>query len=101
MVAERPAIKLQCAGMEDATRSNVSKLEARLIRAVDEDMLYLARVLRVELVELYPESVRCALDLYEAIRRLQASRYGIFLFTGLLSCSQMGGTLDLVSRLGA
>ena len=46
------AVKLQCAGMEDATRSNVSNLEARLIRAVDEDMLYLARVLTVELVEL-------------------------------------------------
>jgi transcriptional regulator with XRE-family HTH domain len=96
------AIKLQCAGMEDATRRNVSKLEARLIRAIDEDMLYLARVLRVELLELYPESVRCPLDLYEAIRRLQASRYGIFLFTALLSCSQMGaGTFDLVIRLGA
>jgi transcriptional regulator with XRE-family HTH domain len=66
------AIKLQCAGMEDATRTNVSKLETRLIRAIDEDMLYLARVLRVELVELYPETVRCTLDLYETIRRLQA-----------------------------
>ena len=43
------AIKLQCAGMEDATRGNVSKLEGRVIRAIDEDMLYLARVLRVEL----------------------------------------------------
>ena len=43
------AIKLQRAGMEDATRSNISKLEARLIRAIDEDLLYLARVLRVEL----------------------------------------------------
>ena len=70
------AIKLKCAGMEDATRSNVSKLEARLIRAIDEDMLYLARVLRVELIELYPEKIRLALDLYETIRWVKASRYG-------------------------
>ncbi len=65
------AIKLQRAGMESATRSNVSKLEARLIRAIDEDMCYLARVLRVELAELYPERIRRVLDLYEAIRRLK------------------------------
>jgi transcriptional regulator with XRE-family HTH domain len=96
------AIKLQRAGMEDATRSNVSKLEARLIRAIDEDMLYLARALRVELGELYPESVRLALDLYEAIRRSKASRYGILFFATLISCSQMGaGALDLVTRMGA
>ena len=96
------AIKLQCAGMEDATRSNVSKLEARLVLAIDEDVFYLARVFRVELVELYPESIRRALDLYEAIRRLKASRYGIFFFAALISCSQTGaGTLDLVTRLGA
>ena len=43
--------------MEAPIRTNVSKLETRLIRAIDEDMLYLARVLRVELVELYPETV--------------------------------------------
>ncbi len=84
------AIKLQCVGMEDATRSNISKLEARLIRAIDEDMLYLARVLRVELIELYPERIRRALNLYEAIRRLKTSRYGIFFFTILISCSQTG-----------
>jgi transcriptional regulator with XRE-family HTH domain len=49
------AIKLQRVGIEDATRSNVSKLEARFKRVIDENMLYLSRVLRVELIELYPE----------------------------------------------
>ena len=37
--------------------SQQKKLEARLIRAIDEDLLYLARVLRVELIELYPEKI--------------------------------------------
>jgi transcriptional regulator with XRE-family HTH domain len=74
------AIKLQRAGMEDATRSSISKLEARLIRAIDEDILYLARVLRVELIELYPERTRLAFDLYEAIRRAKSSRCGSNIF---------------------
>lgn len=96
------AIKLQRAGMEDATRSNISKLETRRIRVIDEDMLYLARVLRVELIELYPETIRLALDLYEAIRREKASRFALIFFTTLISCSQMGaGALDSVARIGA
>ncbi len=96
------AIKLQCAGMEDATRSNISKLEARLIRAIDEDLLYLARVLRVELIELYPENIRCADHLYEAIRRAKASRFGLIFFTTLIICSQTGaGAFDLLARMGA
>jgi len=95
------AIKLQRAGMEDATRSSVSKLEARRVHAIDEDMLYLARVLRVELKELYPESVRRALNLFEAIRKSKASRYGIFFLSPLISCSQTGaGALDLITMMG-
>jgi len=94
------AIRLQRAGMQDATRSSVSKLEARRIRAIDEDLLYLARVLRVELGELYPESVRRALNLYEAICKSKASRYGIIFLSPLLSCSQMGaGALDFVAMV--
>jgi transcriptional regulator with XRE-family HTH domain len=84
------AIKLQRVGMEDATRSNVSKLEARLIRSIDEDTLYLAQVLRVELIELYPERIRLGLDLYEAIRRAKAAPFGLIFFTTLINCSQMG-----------
>lgn len=71
------AIKLQCAGMEDATRSNISKLEARLIRAIDEDLLYLARVLRVELIELYPESTRCACRLANDVWEIKEDAVGI------------------------
>jgi hypothetical protein len=88
--------KLQRAEMEDGTRSNVSKLDARLIRAIDE-----ARMLRVELIELYPERIRLALDLYEAIRRAKASRFGLIFFTTLTTCFQIGaGALDFVARLG-
>jgi hypothetical protein len=81
-------IKLQRAGMEDATRGNISKLEARLIRVIDEDLLYFARVLGVEVIELYPESIRCACHLYEAIRKATASRFGLIFFTTLINCSQ-------------
>jgi transcriptional regulator with XRE-family HTH domain len=96
------AIKLQRAGMDDASRSNVSKLEARLIRAIDEDLLFLARVLRVELIELYPENIRCACHLYEAVRKAKASRFGLIFLTSLITCSQTGaGVLDLFARMQA
>jgi hypothetical protein len=102
MVVRRPCC--QTAARRDGGRDSQQRVEteARLIRAIDEDIIYLARVLRVEVGELYPESIRLALDLYEAIRRSKALRYGILFFTALISCSQMGaGALDLVTRMGA
>jgi len=41
------AIRLQILGMREGTRRRISKIEARLVWVSDEDMLKLARVLRV------------------------------------------------------
>ena|GEM_PF-3225821 len=49
------AIKLQIAGMDYASRGKVCKIEARDIRVSDDDMLFLAHVLGVELKDLYLE----------------------------------------------
>ena len=83
------AIKLQLLGMEDATRGKVSKIEARLIYATDDDLIYLARCLGVSLEELYPDFIRGARRLYDAICTSKASRFGVFV-AGLLGCSQPG-----------
>ncbi len=89
------AIKLQILGMEDATRGKVSKIEARLVWVSDDDILYLARALRVGLADLYPETLPGASDLYGAICQSKASRFGA-IFLGSLSCSQTGaGVLEI------
>lgn len=85
-------IKLQLLGMEDATRARIAKIESRLIRVSDDDMIYLARAFRVSIEELYPDHIRDAKTLYHAIALSKASRFGVFILA-LTSCSQMGATL--------
>lgn len=50
---EALAAKLQVAGW-DITRAGLSKIEARLRRVNDAEMLILARVLKVGVADLYP-----------------------------------------------
>ncbi|OJV23484.1 MAG: hypothetical protein BGO12_22045 [Verrucomicrobia bacterium 61-8] len=83
------AIKLQILGMETATRIRVSKIESRLACVSDDELIYLSRVLGVSTEELYPDFIRAAKHLYDAICMSKASRYGAFIL-GLLSCSKFG-----------
>ncbi|MFA6271471.1 MAG: helix-turn-helix transcriptional regulator [Candidatus Paceibacterota bacterium] len=83
------AIKLQLLGMENATRAKISKIESRLVWISDDDLIFLSRALGVAMEELYPDFIRTAKRLYEAISMSKASRYGAFIF-GLISCSQLG-----------
>lgn len=71
------AIRLQILGMGEGTRCRVSKIEARLVWVSDEDMLYLARALKVEVGDLYPVLIRKSRCLHEAIGAAKDSRYGV------------------------
>jgi hypothetical protein len=51
--------------------------------------MYISRALGVGLEELYPDFIRGAKRLYEAICTAKTSRFGLYVF-GLLSCSQTG-----------
>lgn len=90
------AIKLQLLGMESATRSKVGKIEARMVLIPDEDLIFLARALNVATDELYPDFIRGAKRLYDAICQSKASRFGAFVI-GSLSCTQLGATLLKIS----
>jgi transcriptional regulator with XRE-family HTH domain len=83
------AIKLQLLGMEHATRVKVAKIESRLVWIADEDLIYISRALGVSIEELYPDFIRGAKRLYEAISQSKASRFGALVF-GLIGCSQLG-----------
>ena len=90
------AIKLQILGMEEATWGKVSKIEARRVCVSDDDLIYISRALGVGLEDLYPDFIRGAKRLYDAICMAKASRFGAIIF-GLLSCSQTGaGALEFV-----
>jgi transcriptional regulator with XRE-family HTH domain len=71
------ATKAQLLGMEEASRGKISKIEARLVWVSDEDMIYLARALKVEVGDLYPVMIQKSRCLYEAIGTAKASRYGV------------------------
>lgn len=93
------AIKLQILGMEEATRGKVSKIEARRVCVSDDDLMFIARALGVGLEELYPDFIRGAKRLYDAISMAKASRYGAIIF-GLISCSQTGaGVLEIAASI--
>lgn len=81
--------KLQILGMESATRVRISKIESRSACVADDELIYLSRVLGVSTEELYPDFIRAAKRLYDAICMSKASRYGAFII-GLLSCSNFG-----------
>lgn len=95
------AIKLQILGMAYATRAKISKIESRLVWIADEDLIFLSRALGVSTEDLYPDFIRGAKRLYEAICTSKASRFGAFIF-GLLSCSQLGaGALEFAFNLAS
>ena len=83
------AIKLQIIGMEHASRKKVCKIESREVWVSDDDMLFISRVLDVDLKELFPPKILAAKRLYDAICEAKASRYGCLIF-GLLSCPELG-----------
>jgi len=83
------AIKLQILGMEEASRCKVSKIESRLVWIADDDLIFLARALGVNIEELYPDFIRGAKQLYDAITASKASRFGVLTW-GLITCSQLG-----------
>lgn len=95
------AIKLQILGMENASRGKVSKIESRIIWIADEDLIYLARALGVTTEQLYPEIIRGAKRLYDAICLSKASPVGLFVF-GLLSCSHLGaGAREIAATIAS
>ena len=63
--------------MEDGTRGKISKIESRIIWVSDEDMLYLARALKVDMKDLYPTVIHKSRLLYEVIKEVKSSRYGV------------------------
>ena len=71
------AIRLQLLGMEDGTRGKISKIESRIIWVSDEDMLYLARALKVDMKDLYPAVIHKSRLLSEVIKEVKSSRYGV------------------------
>lgn len=83
------AIKLQILGMEHASRCKIAKIETRRVWIADEDLIYISRALGVSTEQLYPDFIRGAKRLYDAITSSKTSRFGAFVF-GLLSCSQLG-----------
>lgn len=80
------AIKLQILGLESATSERIYKIEARYACVADEEMFYIARALNVSVEELYPDVIRCAKRLYDAVCRVKASPLGcLILGAALLS----------------
>lgn len=93
------AIKLQLLGMGEITRSKVSKIESRMIWIADEDLIFLSRALGVGTDELYPDFIRGAKRLYEAISISKASRFGTYV-VGALTCTQLGArVVDFASTI--
>lgn len=95
------ATRLQILGMENATRGKVSKIESRKVCISDDDLIFIARALGVSTEELYPDLIRHAKRLYDAICMAKASRCGAMIFV-LLSCSQTGaGVLEFAARVAS
>ena len=83
------AIKLQILGMEHASRCKIAKIETRRVSIADEELIFISRALGVSTELLYPDFIRGAKRLYDAICEAKASRYGCLIF-GLLSCPELG-----------
>jgi len=80
------AVKLQILGLGSATPERVYKIEARYACVADEELYYIARALGVTVEELYPDVIRCAKRLYDAVCTVKASRLGgLILGSSLLS----------------
>lgn len=83
------AIKLQILGLENATAERIYKIEARYACVTDEELFFIARALGVSVEELYPDLIRCAKRLYEAVCASKVSRFGCFVL-GLSLLSKFG-----------
>lgn len=95
------AIKLQLLGMESATCERVYKIEARYACVSDDELIYISRALGVSTEELYPDFIRCAKRLYEAVCASKASPYGAF-FISLSFLSKFGETaLQFVASIAS
>jgi len=91
------AIKLQLLGMETATRKKVAKIESREVWVSDDDLLFISRVLRVDLSQLFPPKIFGARHLYDAICEAKESRFGC-LIPALFFCPELGArVLDFAS----
>ena len=87
--------------MGNATRCKVSKIEARNSCVSDDELIYLARALGVSTEELYPDFIRCAQRLYDAICTSKASRFSCFILVSV-SCSKFGAcAFDLMFSLAS
>lgn len=83
------AIKLQILGLETATCERVYKIEARYACVSDDELIFIARALGVSTDELYPDVIRCAKQLYDAVCASRASRFGTFVL-GFSFLSKIG-----------
>ena len=73
----------------------------RLVWVSDDDLMFLSRALGVSTEELYPDFIRGAKKLYDAITSSKASRFGS-LIIGTLSGSLLGaGALHFVSSVAS
>ena len=70
------AVKLQILGLESATSERIYKIEARYACVADEELVFISRALGVSVEELYPDVIRCAKRLYDAVCTSKASRFG-------------------------
>lgn len=95
------AVKLQILGLESATRARVSKIESRRACVSDDEMIFLSRVLGVSTEDLYPDFIRAAKRLYDAICMSKSSRFGVLIF-GLISCSKIGaGAVEIAFNIAS
>jgi len=78
------AVKIQILGLGSATAERVYKIEARYACVTDEELYYIARALGVSVEELYPDVIRCAKRLYDAVCTVKASHLGGYLLGGAL-----------------
>lgn len=67
------ATKLQIAGL-NVDRSGVSKIEARMVFVDDRTLLYLADVLKVELLELFPKR-EVGRRIHDFMEHLETTRF--------------------------
>lgn len=95
------AIKLQLLGMESATAERVYKIEARYACVSDDELIFISRALGVLTDELYPDFIRGAKRLYEAVCASKASPYGVVVI-GLPFLSKFGETaLQFVATIAS
>lgn len=85
------AVKLQILGLENATPERIYKIEARYSCVTDEELFYISRALGASVEELYPEFIRCAKRLYDAVCSVKASPLGC-LILGAAFLSKFGET---------